>query len=447
MDDPTLESLVFALSATPGNTGLLAIVARELGKRGQHQRAAGLIPDGLDARALAPADRRALADALAKGGRPKAALELANGPSPEELLARALAFAELGNNEEGRAAYQRAIAENPTLEEPALASRLSARPVATNDAGDGRPRFQVISGGEDPPDLARVFMPEEKMITFADVGGLDEIKEQIRRRIILPFQKPGLFEKFKRKPGGGILLYGPPGVGKTMLARATAGECNAKFFNVAISDVLDMYIGESESKLHAIFEKSRASKPSVLFFDEIEALGGKRQFSRESHTAKLVSQFLSEMDGFSSNNSGVLVLGATNTPWAVDAAFRRPGRFDRSFFVPPPDKDARRAILKLKVEGRPIGGSLDLDAVAKETSGFSGADLENIIDTAADLAIEASLSGGAEVPINQALLSRALKEVKPTTMEWLTTARNHARYANESGQYDEVLEFLKRHGK
>jgi SpoVK/Ycf46/Vps4 family AAA+-type ATPase len=256
-----------------------------------------------------------------------------------------------------------------------------------------------------------------------------------------------LFERFKRKSGGGILMFGPPGVGKTMLARATAGECNAEFVSVAISDVLDMYIGESEAKLHAIFERARAKKPTVLFFDEIEALGGKRQYARDSSSSKLVSQFLAEMDGFAQNNAGVLVLGATNVPWAVDSAFRRPGRFDRSFFVPPPDREARRMILDLKLRSRPVAGTLDLDAIAKATSSFSGADLEHVVDTAADLAIAASLSTGVEVPITQAHLQAALRETKPTTVEWLTTARNHARYANEAGQYDEVLEFLDKHGR
>ena len=162
--------------------------------------------------------------------------------------------------------------------------------------------------------------------------------------------------------------------------------------------------------------------------------------------AWLVSQFLSEMDGFSQNNSGVLVLGATNVPWAIDPAFRRPGRFDRLQFIPPPDREAREAILKLHLEDRPTG-SLDLATLAKRTQAFSGADLSHLVESATDEAIEASLDAGDEVPIEMAHFKEALEQVKPTTLEWLTTARNYARYANEGGQYDDVLEFLKRHGK
>ena len=314
--------------------------------------------------------------------------------------------------------------------------------------GNGKfPRLRVLSNDDtDESESARLLVPEVRPVTFADVGGLDEIKAQVEKRIILPFQNPGLFAKFKKKAGGGILLYGPPGCGKTLLARATAGQCRATFLNVAIDDVLDMWIGESERKLHALFDKARAAAPSVLFFDELEALAGKRQFTREGTSSKLVSQFLSEMDGFVRNNAGVLVLGATNVPWAIDPAFRRPGRFDRVLFVPPPDRPARAAILRLCLDGRPATG-VDCDALAARTGGFSGADLENLVDTAADRAIAASLARNEEVPITQADLVAALAEVKPTTTEWLTTARNYARYANEGGQYDEVLAFLARHGK
>jgi SpoVK/Ycf46/Vps4 family AAA+-type ATPase len=195
-----------------------------------------------------------------------------------------------------------------------------------------------------------------------------------------------------------------------------------------------------------LFEKARASAPAVMFFDELEALAGKRQYTREATAAKLVSQFLSEMDGFSQNNHGVLIIGATNVPWAVDSAFRRPGRFDRVLFVPPPDQEARASILKAMLAQRPHQ-DCDVTAIAKRTSGFSGADLSHVVELASDAAIDASLSEGRETPILQKHLELALEDARATTLEWLTTARNYARYANEGGQYDEVLAFLQQHGK
>jgi len=293
----------------------------------------------------------------------------------------------------------------------------------------------------------RLFAPRQEAVRFEDVGGLEDVKKQIHRKIILPYKKPSLFQRFRRRTGGGILLYGPPGCGKTLLARATAGECDAEFFSVAISDVLDMYIGESERKLHALFEKARSAAPAILFFDELEALAGRRQYARESTASKLVSQFLSEMDGFAQNNGGVLILGATNVPWSVDAAFRRPGRFDRLLFVPPPDQPAREEILKGLLHDRPVASEVSPSSIAKNTSGFSGADLKNLVETAVDEAIEESLEQGREIPVGKAHVTSALKDVKPTTLEWLTTARNHARYSNEAGHYDDVLAFLKKHGK
>ena len=188
-------------------------------------------------------------------------------------------------------------------------------------------------------------------------------------------------------------------------------------------------------------------KDNSTIFDEIEAVGAKRQYSREGASAKVVSQFLSEMDGFAQDNEGVLILGATNIPWALDPAFRRPGRFDRIFFVPPPDRDGRDAILQLELEGRPVKQPVDTAFIAKHSGGFSGADLKNIIETASDFAIEASLEKGDEVPIDSGHLKEALNMASETTTEWLTTAKNYARYANDGGQYNAVLEFLQKHGK
>jgi len=293
-------------------------------------------------------------------------------------------------------------------------------------------------------DLARY---RQKSSDFNDVVGLEKIKKQIHKKIILPFQSPSLFQRFKKKIGGGVLLYGPPGCGKTLLARATAGECNASFFNVEVSDVLDMYIGESEQKLHAIFEKARNETPSVLFFDELEALAGKREHARSSSSANTVSQFLTELDGFSQNNEGVLVLASTNVPWAIDSAFLRPGRFDRMFFVPPPDQEARLGILKHHVQGRPVIDDINFSAIANKTSGYSGADLANLIEMAVDEAIDESIETGKETSIGFAHFKEALAESRATTMEWLTTVRNYARYANDGGRYNDVLKFINIHSK
>jgi transitional endoplasmic reticulum ATPase len=455
VDDATIRSLLEALAATPGNTALRMAVIRAL-HTASDRRAADHV-DGLAPAALPAADRAFVARVLIDAGTPVRALGFVDGGEPEVLLARARVLHAMRDQPGALAAYEAAVRANPTLEDRDLRAALAAT-VRVHD-GDG-PRLRVMSNDDtDASEVDRLLKPQQPAVTFDDVGGLDEIKAQIEKKIILPFQKPALFAKFKKKAGGGILMYGPPGCGKTLLARATAGQCRATFLNIAIEDVLDMYIGESERKLHALFEKARATTPAVMFFDELEALAGKRQYTREATSSKLVSQFLSEMDGFTKNNAGVLILAATNVPWAIDPAFRRPGRFDRVLFVPPPDRPARASILKILLAGRPTAGAIgareperagnaiDVDQIAQRTSAFSGADLENVVDTAADRAIADSLARNTEVPIDQSHLLGALAELKSTTVEWLTTARNYARYANEGGQYDEVLEFLRRYGK
>lgn len=453
MDDAQLESLRAALAASPDNAELLVVLLEAHLARGEAREACELLARCGEA-LRDPRARLAAARACREAARPEEGRELLGEPAantpPGELVEHARLLLALDRREEAASLYRRAVEENPALEDRDLALQLRTR-VHDVAADDERGRFRVISGegdrDEPDPELARLLEPEAETVSFDDVGGLDDVKKQVRKRIILPFQKPSLFRRFKKRVGGGILLYGPPGCGKTLLARATAGECEAQFFSVAISDILDMWVGESEQKLHALFEKARAAAPAVLFFDEVEALGGKRQYQRESATSKLVSQFLAEMDGFSQGNQGVLVLGATNVPWAVDAAFRRTGRFDRTMFVPPPDRPARMRILGIHLRGRPTDGTVDVEALAKRTGGHSGADLLGLVEAAADAAIEESLEHEREVAIGQRHFKTALEEVRPTTLEWLTTARNHARYANEGGQYDEVLRFLDRFGR
>ncbi len=441
-----LDGLTTALSASPENLQLRLSVIRLAVDAGKidllKETIAPLNGDALPE----SADRQLVANALLAADEPQRALDHLASELAAERILRARALLMLGREEEAHVEYTAAIRDNPALEDPSLAAQLSAFTIKAGN--DDRPRLRVISNDDtDDDELVRMLAPNEEPVTFKNVRGLDQVKDEIRRKIILPYQKPSLFKRFRKRIGGGILLYGPPGCGKTLLARATAGECNAQFFNIMISDILDMYIGESERKLHALFETVRQNAPAVLFFDEIEAVGAKRQYSREGASAKVVSQFLSEMDGFAQDNEGVLILGATNIPWALDPAFRRPGRFDRIFFVPPPDRDGRDAILQLELEGRPVKQPVDTAFIAKHSGGFSGADLKNIVETASDFAIEASLEKGDEVPIDSGHLKEALNMASETTTEWLTTAKNYARYANDGGQYNAVLEFLQKHGK
>jgi len=450
MDVTTRDALKVALEASPDNYPLLMTLLRGTLAGQAPEEGIALIQEFRSSMDFnSNEDRLLAATCFLEAGEAETALALCHSEDPEHLALRARALLILERTDEAREAYRAAVKANRTLEDKPFEAQLNAHTPEKVIERNGQPtRLRVISNDDtDQTELNRLLKPEEETVTFADVGGLSSIKKQIEKRIILPFQKPSIFERFKKRVGGGILLFGPPGCGKTLLARATAGECNAAFINVAIADVLDMYIGESEQKLHAIFEQARAKTPSVLFFDEIEALGGKRQYTREGTSSKLVSQFLAEMDGFQKNNQGVLVLAATNVPWAVDSAFRRPGRFDRVLFVPPPDREARASILDLHLAGRPTVKDIDTTSLARACKGFSGADLFELVETASDLAIEESLQKGEESPITGAMMKAAVGEVKPTTLEWLTTARNYARYANEGGQYDEVMAFLKKHGK
>jgi SpoVK/Ycf46/Vps4 family AAA+-type ATPase len=283
-------------------------------------------------------------------------------------------------------------------------------------------------------------------VTFADIGGLEHVKTQIRRKIIAPFtQKAGLFERFKRKAGGGVLMYGPPGCGKTMLARALASECRATFFNVRPGDILDQYVGNSEKKILQLFDQARSRRPAVMFFDEIEALAQRRQFESSTRVNTTVSALLTEMDGFGDQQGGILFLGATNVPWSLDVAFRRPGRFDRTLFVPPPDRIARGFILGQLLEKRPVDPTLDRDRIVEKSTGFSGADMAALVDTAIDFAIEESPSEDALKPLSNAHFNEAFSEVKSSVGEWLGQARKFAQYDNESGMYDDLADFLKKY--
>jgi transitional endoplasmic reticulum ATPase len=303
---------------------------------------------------------------------------------------------------------------------------------------DGRIRVPM---GE-PPTTREDTLLERPSINFSDVGGMDKLKEDIKMKIIHPLTHADMYKAYGKTIGGGILMYGPPGCGKTYLARATAGEIQARFVSVGINDVLDMWMGQSERNLHDLFASARENNPCVLFFDEVDALGASRTDMRQSSGRHLINQFLSELDGVKDSNDGVLILAATNAPWHIDSAFRRPGRFDRILFVPPPDAPARASILKILLKGKPVK-EIDYEIIAKKTDFYSGADLKAIIDITVEEKLKEAMKKGVPEPITTKDLLAALKNHKPTTKEWFNTARNYALYSNQGGIYDDILAYLK----
>ena len=342
--------------------------------------------------------------------------------------------------------YEKSLALAGGRQDLALEQELymQGKPQASS-GGEEKRKGKVTSegweGSGDSPASSHGDFLEKPEIDFSHVGGMDAVKEEIRMKILYPLKNPDLFKAYGKKAGGGVLLYGPPGCGKTLISRATAGEIDASFLAIGIHQILDLYIGESEKNLHGIFETARGNTPSILFFDEVDALAADRRDLRKSAGRTLINQLLAEMDGTGSGNDDVLILGATNAPWHIDPAFRRPGRFDRILFVPPPDEAARAAILRVLAKGKPAG-EIDASAVAKTTKDFSGADLKAVFDTAVEKGLAKAMKTGQIAPITTKDLLEAAAGIKPSTKAWFESAKNYALYSNQGGFYNDVLRYL-----
>jgi len=285
-----------------------------------------------------------------------------------------------------------------------VAEKKAGAPPSKGDgeSGDGIPKEWTVA--------------EKPKIRFDDIAGLDDVKEQIRIKMIFPFTFPDKAKKYKVKTGGGILLYGPPGTGKTMIAKAVAGELDATFFAIAPSEILNKWVGESEKNIRKLFASARACPKAVIFIDEVESLIPKRRDAESgSVMARVVPQILAELDGFEAREGqNVMFLGATNEPWSIDYAMLRPGRFDEKVYVGLPDLAARKKVLELNLKDIPLCEDVNLDALAKRLEGYSGADLSYLCRKVAEQTFLESVELSHERPVAEADFERVLRNLRPS---------------------------------
>ena len=308
----------------------------------------------------------------------------------------------------------------------------------------------------EPSALREVFF-EVPQVRWTDVGGLDAIKQELVEAVEWPLKYPEAFEAINTKPPKGIMLFGPPGTGKTMLAKAVANESEANFISIKGPEMLSKYVGESEKAVREIFRKAKQASPAIIFFDEVDSIAPIRGISSDSHvTERVISQMLTEMDGMEELKD-VLVIAATNRPDMVDSALLRPGRLDRLIYVTPPCADARKAIFKIHLDGKPLDNKVDLAELARMTDGYVGSDIEAICREASIMALREKITPGMDreeakkikdsIVITMDNFDSAMTRVKPTTssgklQDYEKLASEFARYATV-GSKDETEEKYK----
>ncbi|MFF4216521.1 ATP-binding protein [Streptomyces nondiastaticus] len=446
-ESPLIKSLRAAVDAAPDDVPLRLHLAQLLLEAGLTQDAISQVAAALQrepgnaeaqaliARAVAPpVTAPATAPAPAPAAPAPAAPAPAAAPAPPPAEAPA---------EAPRYDWKQAEDELSDVIPPRFVESESEGSVESGEAAGEEPTPLSAHGDDDPAGVS-AWDVETAGLSLSDVGGMEQVKERLEAAFLAPMRNPELRKLYGKSLRGGLLMYGPPGCGKTYIARAVAGELGARFMTVSISDVLDMWIGNSERNLRELFETARRNAPCVVFLDELDALGAKRSQIRHSGLRTTVNQLLTELDGVDAQaNEGLFVLAATNHPWDVDPALRRPGRLDRTVLVLPPDEPARESILRHHLKDRPVA-RIDLRKLVKRTDGFSGADLRHLCESAAERALMDSVRTGRARMIETDDLLAALTQLRPSTGPWFNSARSVAQFANEGGQYDELLAYLKK---
>ncbi|MEU3765658.1 ATP-binding protein [Amycolatopsis keratiniphila] len=338
--------------------------------------------------------------------------------------------------------------------DPARIRLLRARLMAARLRTSAPPPAEVVAAPSDedrhdtsPAASASLWDTERPAVTLADVVGLAEVKQHLNTAFLTPLRNPELAAAFGQKPGGSLLMYGPPGCGKTFIARAIAGDLGASFIHVTLADLLSKWIGESEKAIQSVFRHARAAAPCVIFFDEFDALGGRRTSGGGGSQSMrmLVTQLLEELDGVAGANDGVYFLAATNRPWDIDSALRRPGRIDKTVLVLPPDAVARAAIVQGALDGKPAE-DVDVVAVAAATEGFSGADLSHLTTTVLQQAMVESMSKGELVPVTTGALLAAVGGITPSTTSWFDQVAPVLEFGVDDGTFDQLRAYRVKRG-
>ncbi|WP_433675614.1 ATP-binding protein [Microbacterium gorillae] len=331
----------------------------------------------------------------------------------------------------------------PTPPMPPTTPATAALPDSPSADRDTRPPIRATDQANERP----VWDVERSTVTLANVAGLTDVKAHLDAAFFAPMRNPELASMFGQKAGGSLLMFGPPGCGKTFLARAVAGELGAGFIHATLAQLVGEYWGQTEKAIAALFAQARASAPCVIFFDEFDALGGKRHSgSSAAQTLRMmVTQLLEEFDGVGSANDGVYVLAATNRPWDIDPAFRRPGRLDRSIVVLPPDPPARWAIVHQQLAGKFVAPDTDVMAVVNQTEGYSGADVAYAVETAVQQAFLASLQAGTPQPLTTGSLLAAAASITPSTRQWFREIAPLLQFGVDDGTFGQLRDYIARH--